>query len=227
MSAPYTLYTATTPNGWKASICLEELGLDYNVVALDLQANDQKAESYLRINPNGRIPALVDHENDDFAIFESGALMIYLAEKHGQLLPSDAKGRSLVIQWLMFQMAGVGPMMGQANVFFRYAPEKLPWAIARYQRESRRLLEVLDRRLGEAEYLAGDYSIADIATWSWTHTASWSGVDVDGLANLARWHASIKDRPAVRRGRDVPTRSELPSDEDAEELVAKARTLLA
>jgi len=227
MTAPYTLYTAPTPNGWKASICLEELEVAYDVVSLDLSKGEQKAESYLAINPNGRIPAIVDHNNDDFAVFETGALMIYLAEKHGRLMPSDAKGRSVVIQWLMFQMAGVGPMMGQANVFYRYAPEKIPWAIGRYQRESRRLLEVLDRRLGEAEYLAGDYSIADIATWSWTHTARWSGVDNNGLDNLQRWHDAIKVRPAVRRGKDVPRKVELPKEEDADKFAVKARKMLA
>ncbi len=226
MSTPYTLYTASTPNGWKASICLEEMGLDYDVVALKLNAHEQKSESFLSINPNGRIPALVDHENDDFAIFESGALMLYLAEKHGLLIPADTKGRSLVIQWLMFQMSGVGPMMGQANVFHRYAPEKLPWAIERYQRESRRLFEVLDRRLGEAEYLADDYSIADIATWSWTHTARWSGVDSTGLANLQRWHDSIGARPGVRRGKNVPTKVKLPQEGDAEKFAKQAREML-
>src|SRR3984957_9919508 len=157
------LYTAETPNGWKISITLEELEIPYSVHSLALSKNEQKAPAYLKINPNGRIPAIVDRDNDDFAVFESGAIMIYLAERAGKLLPQDVKGRSLVMQWLMFQMGGIGPMMGQANVFFRYAPEKIPYAIERYQREVRRLLEVLDSRLSDHEYLAGDYSIAEYA----------------------------------------------------------------
>src|ERR1700676_3175705 len=181
------LYTAATPNGWKISIALEELGLLYDVHPLSFSKQEQKAEWYLKINPNGRIPAIVDRANDDFAVFESGAILIYLAEKTGKLIPTDAKGRSRVIQWLMFQMAGVGPMMGQANVFFRYAPEKIPYAIDRYQREVRRLFEVLNGQLGEHEYLAGDYSIADICNWSWVHSYEWSGVSIDGLDHLKRW----------------------------------------
>jgi glutathione S-transferase len=146
------LYTAETPNGWKISITLEELALPYTVHALALSKNEQKASWYLKINPNGRIPAIVDRDADDFAVFESGAIMIYLAEKAGQSLPRDAKGRSRVIQWLMFQMGGIGPMMGQANVFYRYAPEKIPYAIERYQREVQRLLEVLNGRLADNEW---------------------------------------------------------------------------
>ena len=191
------LFTAATPNGWKASITLEELGLPYTVRKISFDAKEQKEPWYLAINPNGRIPAIVDHDNDDFAVFESGALMIYLAEKAGRLLPSDVKGRSLVIQWLMFQMGGVGPMMGQANVFYRYAPERLPYAIDRYQREVRRLFEVLDKQLAQHEYVAGDYSIADIAHWAWVHTYKWSGVSIDGLEHLARWLDLVGRRPAV------------------------------
>jgi GST-like protein len=199
------LYTAPTPNGWKASIVLEELGLPYSVHALDLGKLEQKSEAYLRINPNGRIPAIVDRDAGDFPVFESGAILLYLAEKTGRLLPSDAKGRSRTIQWLMFQMGGLGPMQGQANVFFRYAPEKIPFAIERYQRETRRLYEVLDRRLGEAEYLAGDYSIADIASWPWVTLHGWAGVALDGLDHVQRWVEAVGARPAVQRGRAVPT----------------------
>ena len=159
------LYTADTPNGFKVSIALEELGLPYEVHALSFANREQKAPEYLKINPNGRIPAIVDRDNDNFAVFESGAILIYLAEKTGRLMPSDFKGRSTVIQWLMFQMGGVGPMQGQANVFHRYFPEKIPAAIERYQHETRRLYDVLDGRLAQVEYLAGDYSIADIATF--------------------------------------------------------------
>ena len=146
------LFTAATPNGWKASITLEELALPYKVRRIDFEKREQKEPWYLKINPNGRIPTIVDHDNGGFAVFESGAIMIYLAEKAGKLLPTDVKGRSLVIQWLMFQMGGIGPMMGQANVFYRYAPERIPYAIDRYQREVRRLFEVLDTRLADHEY---------------------------------------------------------------------------
>lgn len=199
------LYTAPTPNGWKASIALEELGLAYTVHALDLGKLEQKSDAYLRINPNGRIPAIVDRDAGDFPVFESGAILLYLAEKTGRLLPTDAKGRSRAIQWLMFQMGGLGPMQGQANVFFRYAPEKIPFAIERYQRETRRLYEVLDRRLGEAEYLAGDYGVADIATWPWVTLHGWAGVSLDGLDHVQRWVEAVGARPAVQRGRAVPT----------------------
>lgn len=198
------LYTAATPNGWKASVTLEEMGLPYNVIALDLMKGEQKKPGFLKINPNGRIPAIVDHDNDDFPVFESGAILIYLAEKTGLLMPTDARGRSQVIQWLMFQMGGVGPMMGQANVFFRYMPEKIEAAIERYQNESRRLLTVLDTRLADHEFLAGDYSIADIANWCWARTHAWSGVDVTGLDHLKRWLDQIRARDAVDRGVKVP-----------------------
>jgi GST-like protein len=203
------LYTAATPNGHKVSIALEELQLPYSLHALSFERKEQKTPAFLKINPNGRIPAIVDRDNDDFAVFESGAILIYLAELTGQLLPQDPKGRSQVLQWLMFQMGGVGPMQGQANVFFRYFPEKLQGPIDRYQRETRRLYEVMDRRLGEAEYLAGDYSIADIATYPWVHIHDWSGVSVDGLENLQRWVAALESRPAVQRGMLVPRREVL------------------
>ena len=216
------LYTAATPNGWKASIALEELALPYEVKALELQKLEQKQDWFLRINPNGRIPAIVDRDAGDFPVFESGAILVYLAEKTAsKLLPSDAKGRSRVMQWLMFQMGGVGPMQGQANVFVRYAPAQLPFAIERYQNETRRLYEVLDRRLGEAEYLAGDYSIADIATWPWVSIHEWAGVSVDGLANVQRWLAAVGARPAVRRGRDVPKLERDLSDEERAKAAAK------
>ncbi len=165
---------------------------------------EQKEEAFLAINPNGRIPAIIDREAGDFAVFESGAILLYLAEKTGRLLPGDAKGRSLAIQWLMFQMGGVGPMMGQANVFFRYFPQKLQPAIDRYQNETRRLFEVLDRRLGESEWLADEFSLADIANWCWVRTYRWSGVSIDGLANVRRWLDAMKERPACRRGVEVP-----------------------
>ncbi len=201
------LYTAATPNGHKASIALEELGLPYTVHALELSKNDQKQPWFLAINPNGRIPAIIDRELDDFAVFESGAILVYLAEKTGRLMPSDVKGRSRVMQWLMFQMGGVGPMMGQANVFFRYFPEKISAAIDRYQGESKRLFRVLDGHLKDREYLAGDYSIADIANWAWVRTHRWSGVDVDDLPHLKRWLDAIRARPAVQKGILMPPSS--------------------
>lgn len=216
-----TLYTAPTPNGWKASITLEELGLPYQVRALDLGKLEQKEPWFLEINPNGRIPAIVDHDNEDLAVFESGALMIYLADKVGRLLPSDTKARSRVIQWLMFQMGGVGPMMGQANVFYRYAPEKIPYAIERYQKESRRLFEVLDRQLGRTEFLAGEYSIADIANWSWVQGYEWAGLSVEGLPNLVRWLEVIGARPAVQRGKAVPVKAESVGNESRVETARK------
>ena len=182
----FDLYTAPTPNGHKVSIALEELGLPYTVKPVNILSGEQRNPEYLQLNPNGRIPTLVDHDNGGFAVFESGAILVYLAEKTGRLLPADVRGRSRVLQWLMFQMGGGGPMMGQANVFFRYFPEKIPPVIERYQNEGRRLFEVLDRRLAEAEWLADDYSIADIATWPWVRTHKWSGIPVDGLAHLQR-----------------------------------------
>ena len=198
------LYTWNTPNGFKVSIALEELGLPYTVQPVDIGKGVQKQPDFLRINPNGRIPAIVDRAEGDFAVFESGAILLYLAEKTGKLMPTDPKGRSRVIQWLMFQMGGVGPMQGQANVFFRYFPEKLQPAIDRYQNETRRLYTVLDTRLKDSEYLAGDYSIADIATWPWVRIHDWAGVSVEGLPHLQRWLAAIAQRPAAQRGLDVP-----------------------
>jgi glutathione S-transferase len=221
------LFTAATPNGWKASITLEELGIEYRVRRIVFDKQEQKEPWFLKINPNGRIPAIVDHGNGGFAVFESGAIMISLAEQVGAVLPADVKGRSLVIQWRMFQRGGIGPMMGQANVFYRYAPEKIPYAIERYQREVRRLLEVLDSRLADNEYLAGDYSIADIANWSWVRGHKWSGVEIDGLDHVQRWLDVIAQRPAVQRGKDVPEAVDL--DEmlrKADEATAKVKGML-
>jgi GST-like protein len=202
------LYTSATPNGWKASVTLEELGLPYEVHAIELSKAMQKEPWFLKINPNGRIPAIIDRDEGDFAVFESGAIMVYLAEKTGKLMPADTRGRSRVIQWLMFQMAGIGPMMGQANVFFRYWHEKYQPAIDRYQHESRRLFEVLNGQLATHEYLAGDYSIADIANWCWVRTHPWSGVPVEGLDHLQRWIDAIGARPAVQSGVKVPVNME-------------------
>ena len=198
------LYTSATPNGWKASVTLEEMEVPYETHAIELSKGTQKEPWFLKLNPNGRIPAIVDRDEDNFAVFESGAIMIYLAEKTGKFMPKDVKGRSLVIQWLMFQMGGIGPMMGQANVFGRYWHEIYQPAIDRYRNESRRLFEVLNNRLADHEYLAGDYSIADIANWCWVRTYPWSGVSMDGLDDLQRWIDKIQERPAVQRGVKVP-----------------------
>jgi GST-like protein len=206
------LFTSPTPNGHKISIALEELGLPYTVRPIQLTTQEQKQPWFLALNPNGRIPAIVDHDNDDFAVFESGAILIYLAEQTGKLLPSDAKGRSRALQWLMFQMGGVGPMMGQANVFVRYAPERIEYAIGRYQRECRRLFEVLDGHLASHQFLADEYSIADIATWPWVQGYGWASLSIEGLPHLTRWLEEIRKRPAVQRGLAVPPRPEA-SDE--------------
>jgi GST-like protein len=221
------LYTAPTPNGWKASIALEEMELPYRVNVVRLDQLEQKQPPFLKINPNGRIPAIVDRDAGDFAVFESGAILLYLAEKTGRFLPTDAKGRSVAIQWLMFQMGGVGPMQGQANVFFRYAPEKIPFAIERYQKETRRLYEVLDRRLGEVEYLAGEYGIADMATWPWVTLHDWAGVTLDGLDHVRRWMNAVGARPAAVRGRAVPVMPGTGKLEDrADAVTGTARKML-
>ena len=227
------LYTAATPNGHKVSIALEELALPYELKVLDLTQGEQRLPAFLAINPNGRIPAIVDRSDapgeEDFAVFESGACLMYLAEKTGQLMPTDAKGRSRVVQWLMFQMGGIGPMMGQANVFYRYFPEKIQPAIDRYQGESKRLFRVLDGHLRDHEYLAGDYSIADIANWAWVRTHRWSGVAVDDLPHLQRWLAAIRARPAVQKGIEMPpSKMDLTRDGDeaAKKFSEQARTMV-
>jgi GST-like protein len=189
--------------------------------------HEQKSEKFLRINPNGRIPAIVDRDAADFPVFESGAILLYLAEKTGRLLPAEAKARSRAIQWLMFQMGGLGPMQGQANVFFRYAPEKIPFAIDRYQKETRRLYEVLARRLGEAASLAGDYTIADVANWPWVTLHGWAGVELDGLEHLQRWVKQVGERPAVQRGRAIPVMPGTGTLEDrADAVTESARKIL-
>jgi len=198
------LYTAATPNGWKVSIALEELELPYEVRFVDLTKGDQRRPEFLALSPNGRIPAIVDRDADDLTIFESGAILIYLAEKTGKLMPADTKGKYDVIQWLMFQMANIGPIQGQAVVFERYFPEDVPAARKRYHNEGRRLYEVLDRALEDNEYLCGDYSIADIANWAWVKAHRWARLSVDGLDNLQGWIDRIAERPAAQRGIEVP-----------------------
>ncbi len=222
------LYTSGTPNGHKASCTLEELGIDYQIHPINLSAGEQKSDTFLAMNPNGRIPVIVDRGNGNFVVFESGAIMVYLAEKAGQLLPNDVKGRARVMQWLMFQMGGIGPMMGQANVFFRYFPEKIQPAIDRYQNETRRLFEVLDARLAQSEWLADDYSIADIANWCWVRTYKWSGVSRDGLEHLDRWLDVMKTKPGLRKGVEVPEspKNLIEDEEAAKKFAENARKMV-
>lgn len=203
------LFTAGTPNGHKIAILLEELAVPYRCVPIDLAANEQKRPEFLALNPNGKIPVIVDHQPafqvEPWVVFESGAILLYLAEKYGRFLPHSPSGKSLVMQWLMFQVGGLGPMMGQSNVFRHYAPQKIEYAIERYRKETRRLLEVLDSRLRVTPYVAGEYSIADMALFPWARGHEWSGTDINGLDALADWLARIEARPAVVRGVQVPT----------------------
>ena len=198
------LYTSNTPNGYKVSIMLEELKLPYNVIAVDLVKKEQKKAKYLKLNPNGRVPTIVDRENENFVVFESGAILIYLAEKTGQLLPGQPEKRSKVLQWLMFQMGGIGPMQGQAHVFYRYAPEKIEYAINRYQKETLRLYQVLDNQLKNKEYLVDDFSIADISTWPWVRRHRWAGIEINNFFNLRCWMENLENRPAFQKGIEVP-----------------------
>ncbi len=198
------LYFWTTPNGYKITILLEELGWQYNVIPVNIGKGEQFKPEFLRISPNNRIPALVDHDGPDgqpLSIFESGAIMMYLAEKAGwRFMPPDTRRRYDVVQWLMFQMASVGPMLGQAHHFRRYAPEQIPYAIDRYTNEARRIYGVIDKRLSEVPYLAGEYSIADMATYPWLRTHHWQGQDLEAFPHLKRWYDAIEQRPAVQRG---------------------------
>ena len=197
------LYTFTTPNGRKASIMLEEVGLSYSVHVIDIRKDDQFTPEFLAINPNSKIPAIVD-KAAEITVFESGAILIYLAEKVGQLLPSDTKARFNVLQWLMFQMGSVGPMFGQLNHFRQYAPEQIPYAIARYEKETLRLYSVLDRQLSDQEFVCGDYSIADIAIFPWVAIYEFQGLTLDAHPHLKRWVETVQVRPAVQRGMQVP-----------------------
>lgn len=207
MTAPIELYTWPTPNGHKIHIALEEMNLPYVAHAIDIGAGDQFQPAFLKISPNNKIPAMVDPEGPDgqpIALMESGAMLIYLAEKSGKLMPADQRGRTEVLQWLMFQMGGVGPMLGQTHHFRNYAPEPLPYAIKRYTDETTRLYRVLDTRLGQSPYLAGDaYSIADIATWPWLRYWDKQGQDLGAHPHLKRWFETVGARPAVVRGLTV------------------------
>ena len=222
------LYTSSTPNGHKVSCMLEAIEMPYEIHSVNLGEGDQRKPDFLKISPNGRIPAIVDTDNDDLSIFESGAIMLYLAEKSGKLIPSDIKGRAKVIEWLMFQMGGIGPMMGQANVFSRYFPEKIQPAIDRYQNESRRLFEVLDVQLSKNEWLAGEYSIADIANWCWVRTHNWSGVSLEGLEYLEKWKNKMYDQPGMLKGTKVPIDigGLLNDDKDQKEFIKNAQKMV-
>jgi GST-like protein len=209
------LFTASTPNGHKVSIMLEELKIPYHVRHIKFSEKEQKQPWYLKLNPNGRIPTIVDRENDDFVVFESGAILLYLAERFGQFLPSDAKQRSRVIQWLMFQMGGIGPMQGQAHVFYRYAPEHIPYAVKRYQKETRRLYAVLDAQLNGREYLVDEISVADFATYPWVRKYDWAGLAIDDMPHLERWLGAMAARPGVQRGLDIPEKQSVLAQRDA------------
>ncbi len=202
------LYTWSTPNGRKVSIMLEELGLEYNTHPINIGKGEQHNEEFVRINPNSKIPAIVDHDGPgggSFALFESGAILFYLAEKHGRFFPSGGRPRYETMQWLMFQMGGPGPMFGQVHHFLRSAPEPVPYAIERYSKETRRLYGVLNGHLAKNEYLAGDYSIADIATYPWVARFEWHKVDLHDFPNVKRWFDMIGERDAVQRGMKVPS----------------------
>ncbi len=209
------LYTAPTPNGFKVSIALEELELPYQVHVVDIRSGAQFAPDFLKISPNNKIPAIVDGE---LSIFESGAILVYLAEKAGRLLPTSGPGRYKVLEWLFFQVGGIGPMLGQVHHFRNYAPEKIPYAIDRYVNEGKRLFHVVDRQLSGSRFLAGDdYSIADIANMPWMKLHKNQGIDIAEYPHVARWITEIDARPAVQKGMAVPPRSDAPMDDKAKE----------
>jgi GSH-dependent disulfide-bond oxidoreductase len=197
------LYTWTTPNGRKASILLEELGLPYTVHPIDITKDEQFHPDFLKISPNNRIPAIIDRDNG-FHLMESGAIMLYLAEQTGKLLPKDLAPRYRVIEWLMWQMGGIGPMLGQVHHFVKFNQGKAPYAEERYLKEAHRLYGVLDRRLADHEYVADAYSIADIAIWPWISRFEWQTIDLEAYPHVKRWYLSIARRPAVQKGYHVP-----------------------
>ncbi|MGE0750376.1 MAG: glutathione S-transferase family protein [Variibacter sp.] len=197
------LYTWTTPNGRKVSIALEEMGLPYTAHAIDISKDEQFAPDFLKISPNNRIPAIVDRDTN-FSLMESGAILLYLAEKSGKLLPTDMQKRYRVVEWLMWQMGGVGPMLGQVHHFVKYNPGKAPYAEERYLKEGKRLYGVLDKRLADRAFVADDYSIADIAIWPWISRFEWQTIDLGAFPNVKRWYTAIANRPAVQKGYQVP-----------------------
>lgn len=200
------LYAWPTPNGYKISIACEEMGLPYKVVPVDIGGGDQFKPEFLKFSPNNKMPAIIDPDGPDgkpISVFESGAILIYLAEKTGKFMPRDMRGRTRTIEWLMFQMASVGPMMGQNGHFRNYAPEKMQYAIDRYTNETKRIFGVMDRRLKEAPYLAGDYSIADMATFPWIRAWPRQGIEIEEFPQVKRWFEAIDARPAVKKGLDL------------------------
>lgn len=206
----YDLYTWSTPNGRKVSIMLEEIGAEYEVHPINILKDEQFAADFLRISPNNKIPAIVDRDNST-SLMESGAILLYLAEKYDQFLARDPVTRWKTVEWLMWQMGGAGPMLGQAHHFVHFNPDKSDYARERYSKEAARLYGVLDKRLVETAYLAGDdYSIADIATWPWISRYEWQGVDLNDYPNALRWYREIAARPAVQRGFVVPNAVEIP-----------------
>ena len=220
------LYTWPTPNGHKVHIMLEECALPYNVHPIDIGAGDQFKPAFLKISPNNKMPAIVDSDGPDgkpISIFESGAILLYLAAKTGKFLPTDLRGKYIALQWLMFQMGGVGPMLGQAHHFRNYAPEKIEYAINRYTNEAKRLYNVMDRRLGEAKYFAYEYSIADIAIFPWTRSHPNQGIDLADYTNVKRWYESIDSRPAVKRGVQVLADRRKPIDDKEKETLFGAK----
>jgi len=196
------LYTWMTPNGQKISIMLEEVGLPYRVHPIDIMQDHQFDPAFLKVSPNNKIPAIVDTDND-LHLMESGAILMYLAEKTGQFWPQDFPTKWRVVEWLMWQMGGAGPFLGQVHHFVKFNPGKSSYAEERYAKEAKRLWRVLDKRLGEVPYVAGDYSIADIAIWPWVSRFEWQTVDFNDHPNIRRWYVSIAERPAVQRGWDV------------------------
>ena len=220
------LYYAPTPNGWKISILLEECKIPYNVKYVNIMSGEQYTPQFLKISPNNRIPVIVDHDPTDggeaISIFETGAIMEYIADKHGQFLPSDKRGRANVMQWLMWQMGGLGPMLGQHGHFKLYAPEKIPYAIDRYRTETQRLYNVLNTQLDGNTYVAGDYSIADMAIFPWVRTYKRQEIDLEKFPNVRRWYNLLKERPALRKGLDLGKELLNPNPQDN----AKARKTL-
>lgn len=231
MTAPIDLYYWPTPNGWKISIMLEELELPYNVIPVDIGAGDQFKPEFLKISPNNKMPAIVDPEGPDgkpISIFESGAILIYLAEKTGRFMPSEPRARYKLLEWLMFQMGSIGPMLGQAHHFRQYAPEKIEYAIQRYTNEAHRLYDVLDTRLGESEYVAGpEYTIADMAIYPWLISHNRQGQDLADFPNVDRWFQGIRARPAVDRGvallREQRSGDKLKTDDKVREVLFGAK----
>ena len=216
------LYTWPTPNGHKVHIFLEEVGMPYTVHAINIGTGDQFEPEFLKISPNNKMPAIVDQDGPGgkpYAVFESGAILLYLAEKTGQYLPSDPTGRYDVIQWLMFQMGGIGPMLGQAHHFRMYAPEKIEYAFNRYTNEASRLYGVVDKRLSEHAYLAGDYSIADMATFPWLRYHENQGQKLEDYPHLKRWYDQLEARPAVQRGLAILKSEAKPMDDKAKALL--------